>query len=113
MKLNFERKEVKQWIKKLDNGGSSAVISAFKDWLILADEVERQAKLIERLVEDGERLANIILRLKKCMGGDGDYSFCAKNGDKLGMDDALIIGQLCEDGDNTLDQHTALMQEVG
>ena len=87
MKLNFERKEVKQWIKKLDNGGSSAVISAFKDWLILADEVERQAKLIERLVEDAERLAEEV------------KSWCYE------------LGSTDTDSD-IIHQHNTLMQEV-
>ena len=92
MKLNFERKEVEQWIKKLDNGGSSAVVSAFKDWLILADEVERQAKLIERLVEDAERLAERATFL----------------------DDVVTCHYGGEDKDNkaTLDQHNALMEEI-
>jgi len=79
---------------------------------VARETIAEKDKLIERLVEDGEGMAGVILRLKNYMSPDGNYSFCAKGGGLLGMVDQMLIGQVCEDGDNALDQHTALLAEL-
>ena len=68
---------------------------------------------IRLLREDGEELIRILNALKGYTGENGLYSFCAKEtGTKLGTGDALILGQLFDDGDKAINQHNALIKQL-
>ena len=49
-----------------------------------------------------DRLKEALINLKNLLSKDGDYSFCMKNGGKLGFNDAMIIGKACDDADTAL-----------
>ena len=65
-----------------------------------------------KLVTVASETAEVITKLKKHLGKEGEYSFCSKHGDKLTFTDALIIGQICEDGDSATDKYESLMKEL-
>ena len=82
------------------------------------DEIDMASELLSlreqkrKLVTVASETAEVITKLKKHLGKEGEYSFCSKHGDKLTFTDALIIGQICEDGDSATDKYESLMKEL-
>jgi len=67
MKLNFTKKEVGQWLKKL--GGNSAIVCAFRDWLamydLLKEDVYEALSNISMSIADLKNPSRAILEDKK------------------------------------------------
>ena len=75
-------------------------------------EIKDLLHKIDLLKEDAERLAGIIRQIKTFTVADGLYSFCSKDGQKLGTGDQLMLGRIFLDGDESLKRHEQVMKEV-
>ena len=101
-------KELEIWIQGIPN------VSGIdrQDLVNIIQELLSLREQKRKLVTVASETAEVITKLKKHLGKEGEYSFCSKHGDKLTFTDALIIGQICEDGDSATDKYESLMKEL-
>lgn len=86
----------------------NAELDVFRKIRLNTTELQKENN---ELIDDSERLVEKIKKLKENTCNDGEYSFCRADGNKMGLGDALIIGQIHEDIDKALDQHKELMEK--
>jgi hypothetical protein len=63
------------------------------------DCIHTPVEYIISLHKQLEMLTYAIKELKKLTGENGEYSFCRSDGNKMGLGDALIIGDACNNVD--------------
>lgn len=80
----------------------------------ISDTIERYENIIKWLVDDANRLADVVRRIKNCTGTgtEGFYSFCGKDSDKLDAEDILFLERLFVDAEFSLENNEALLNNL-
>ena len=77
-------------------------------------ELKEARQTIKWLVDDANRLADVVRRIKNCTGTgtEGFYSFCGKDSDKLDAEDILFLERLFVDAEFSLENNEALLNNL-